>query len=208
MKTYQTFSIVGIALLMLAGCAPAPAEIESAPVSDFRPTSTIKDIMLSVVDPSADAIWESVATVVDFEGIHEEFPETDEEWVAVRIEAIRIIEGSNMLLVPGRDVAEPGANSEFPGIELEPEEVQELIEQDWAAWTEFAHGLHDMATITLAAIDARDTEALLASGEGLDVACERCHLNYRYPNDAAARELFEDNERLRQEFDVIDGEIQ
>ena len=149
-----------------------------------------------------------MGTVIDFEGIHELLPETDEEWAAVRHDAIRLIEGSNLLLIPGRRVAEPGANSEFPGIELEPEEIQEMLDQDPGTWVELAHGLHDMASVTLAAIAARDTEALLASGEGLDVACERCHLHYWYPNDDAARRQFEESERLRLEQRSSPGDFE
>lgn len=168
-------------------------------MSDFRPTATIKDIMDAVVDPSADAIWESVATVVDLDGTHEYRPETDDEWAEVRRHAIRVLEGSNMLLVPGRRVAEPGATSEFPEIELPPEEIQKLIDEDRNTLVEFAHDLHDEASVILAAIDARDADALLASGEALDRACEQCHLHYWYPNDEAARAQYEENERLRLE---------
>ena len=32
--------------------------------------------------------------------------------------AIRIIEGGNLLTVPGRDVAPPGTKSETPGVEV------------------------------------------------------------------------------------------
>ena len=48
--------------------------------------------MLSVIDPSADEVWNSVATIVDASGVHENFPRTDEDWAAVRIDAIRLIE--------------------------------------------------------------------------------------------------------------------
>lgn len=207
MRTRWTYSLMTLLALMIGvGCSQtepaAPASSTALP--DLRPTATIKDIMNYLVDPSADSIWESVATVVDFNGIHEEFPETEEEWEAVRGDAMRIIEATNLLLIPGRRVTEAGVRSEFPGIELHPEEIQELIDQDWASFIEYAHGLHDMATLALEAIDARDVPALLASGEDLDVACERCHLHYWYPNDEAARELFEDNERLRQE--ALDSE--
>jgi hypothetical protein len=155
--------------------------------------------MFAMIDPSADEIWESVATVVDFEGVHETFPETDEEWEAVRGAAIRVLEGSNLIMMPGRRVAEPGAVAEDSELELSPDEIQQLIDEDRNQWFERAHELHDMAAVSLAAIDARDTEALLTSGEGLDRACERCHLTYWYPRDDAARTIFEETERLRLE---------
>jgi hypothetical protein len=179
-----------LVVVTLFGCSRQEA------TPDFRPTGTIKDIMDSMVDPSADKIWESVATIVDTEGIHDMRPQTDDEWAEVRRDAIKVLEATNLLLIPGRDVAEPGANSENPDIELEPAEIQELIDGDRQKWTDLAHGLHDMAMITLNAINNQDADALLNSGQGLDIACERCHLNYWYPNDAEARRLFEENERF------------
>src|SRR5438094_917783 len=46
-----------------------------------RKLSTIRDLMDSIVDPSADVLWGAVGTVVDQEGVHETFPKTQEEWL-------------------------------------------------------------------------------------------------------------------------------
>ena len=54
--------------------------------------SSIKDLMESIVDPSADALWGAVGTVMDKEGIRDLLPKTQEEWFNVRRAAIRIIE--------------------------------------------------------------------------------------------------------------------
>jgi hypothetical protein len=194
MSKYVVVLFVGFVSALASGCAPAGAP---EPETPYRATATIKDIMLAVIDPSADAIWDATAIVVDAEGVHESFPETDEEWDEVRNGAIRVLEGSNLLLIPGRRVAAPGDQSEFPGIELHPEEIQELIDQDTDTFVELALGLHDAAMETLTAIEARDADTLLAIGDNLDRACERCHLEYWYPDDEAARELFEQNEALR-----------
>jgi hypothetical protein len=48
--------------------------------------------MESIVDPSADALWGAVGTVMDKEGIRDLLPKTQEEWFNVRRAAIRIIE--------------------------------------------------------------------------------------------------------------------
>ena len=48
----------------LAAAAPAAAKPSETAAAEFRTTGTIKDIMDSVVDPSADYLWESVATIV------------------------------------------------------------------------------------------------------------------------------------------------
>ena len=207
MKSGTTFSIASVLLLLVAGCAePGPAD-EPSPSPEYRPTATIADIMLAIIDPSADEIWSSVATRVTIDTVEEEFPETEEEWEAVRSSAIRVLEASNMLLIPGRQVGGSravsvggsGAVREDVNIVLTPAEIQELIDEDKGKWDELAVRLHDMAVVTLAAIDARDTEALLFSGEGLYTACEGCHLNYWYPNDEVARQIFEADERLRLE---------
>jgi hypothetical protein len=140
--------------------------------------------MDSIIDPSADELWESVATVVDATGIHEKFPRTDEEWIAVRRDAIRLLEGSNLLLIPGRHVAQPGEKSENPGIELEPLEMERLIDQDKESFYKLAHGLHDSVMVSFKAIEAKDKDKLLESGTAIDDACEKCHVKYWYPNDA------------------------
>jgi hypothetical protein len=137
--------------------------------------------MDSMVDPSADVIWESVATIITIAGTEEKAPQTDDEWKAVRRGAIRIIEATNLLLMPGRHVARPGEKAENENIELAPEEIEARLNQDHASWITLAHGLHDAGVTALHAIDAKDPPALSAAGEGLDRACENCHLKYWYP---------------------------
>ena len=155
--------------------------------SDFRPTATIKDIMDSLVDPSADEIWESVAEIVTAAGTEERRPQTDDEWKAVRRAAVRIVESTNLLQMPGRLVARPGEKSENPGIELAPEQVNELIQADRRRFVTLAHDLHAAGVDALTAIDDRDGAALFTAGEGLDRACENCHLVYWYPPGKAPK---------------------
>ncbi len=197
MRQYILLFLIGASAAIVLACAPAAEPVEAGP--EFRPTATIKDIMLGIIDPNADAIWNASAIVVDFEGIHESFPETDEEWDALRYSALTIIEASNMMLIPGRQVAAPGDQSEFPGIELEPEEIADLIAADPETYARLSLGLHDAATEMLAVIDARDPETLLNIGDNLDRACERCHLEYWYPGGDAARRAFEEAEALREQ---------
>src|SRR6516165_7932867 len=92
--------------------------------------SSIKDLMESIIDPSADALWGAVRTVVDQDGVHEIFPRTPEEWLVVRRSAVRIIEGADLLMMRGRVGVRPGANSETPGVEREAAEITALIRKD------------------------------------------------------------------------------
>ena len=54
--------------LILSGCSPRE---DPQPQSDFRPTATIKDIMVSIIDPESDVLWNSVATIVSLSGTEE-----------------------------------------------------------------------------------------------------------------------------------------
>ena len=139
--------------------------------------------MLSVVDPAADAIWESVATIVTHEGTEERRPRTDEDWETLRHEAVRLVESSNLLLIEGRDVARSGFRSENPGIELEPEEVQALIEEDLEVWAQLVGDFHRVAATMFSAVENRDADRMFDEGGALDVTCERCHQRYWYPGE-------------------------
>ena len=182
MRRIHWLLLASAAVFVVVACnrTPPPAE------SPLRPTATIKDIMDSMVDPSADMLWESVATIVSAAGTEERRPKTDQQWTDVRRAAIRLIEGTNLLVMEGRHVAKPGEKSENPGIELEPEQMEKLINDDRAAFIKLAHGLHDAALPALKAIDAKNAEGLLDAGEGIDTACENCHLKYWYPNTPQA----------------------
>src|SRR6187397_1851214 len=71
----------------------------SAPHPEYAPTATITDIMEAIIDPSADVVWESVQTVVTPGGTDEQMPKNDEEWAAVRRGAIRVVEGTTLLMM-------------------------------------------------------------------------------------------------------------
>ena len=138
--------------------------------------------MESTIEPNADAVWNSVAIVSTAEFSGEQAPHTDEEWEEVRNHALTLVEATNLILVPGRRVAKPGEQADDPKVELSPEQIETLINQDREAWTKLVHGLHDAAMVALKAVDAKDTQAMFDAGDGIDKACENCHTKYWYPN--------------------------
>ena len=140
--------------------------------------------MQSEVDPAADALWDSVATISSASGIEERQPRTDEEWAAVRRHAITLIEAANLLVMDGRRVAREGKpleDAHTPGIST-PAEIQTAIDGSRTVFIERAHALQSAGSAALSAIDARNAAALTAAGGALDTACEECHLKYWYPN--------------------------
>ena len=171
-------------LLLVAGGACAPAK---PPEPQLVTNATIKDIMDALVDPSADYLFESVATIADEHGITQKAPHTDDEWKDVRRRVVQLLEAPNLLVMPGRHVARPGERSENPEVELQPEQIQQLIDADPAAFAVRARALQDAALPALNAVDAKDANALFEAAGKIDKACEHCHLYYWYPNDQRAQ---------------------
>ena len=99
-----------------------------------------------------------------------------------------LVEAPNLLVAPGRKVAKPGDKAEYPEVELHPEQIQRMIDDDRDAFVRRAQRLQTAATLALKAIDARDKTELFAKLEDVDKACESCHLHYWYPNDKRAQE--------------------
>ena len=184
MRTFPTLTLIGALLLLCNSCA-SPKTETAAPASqaEYRPTATVKDIMDSMVDPGSDYIWDSVETVVSAKGVEEKAPHTDEEWKEVRRHAIMLLEATNLLQIPGRHVAKAGEKADDPKVELAPEQIEDMINKDRAAWIKYAHGLHDATMEALKAVEAKDKDKLLDVGNGIDEACEKCHLQYWYPNE-------------------------
>ena len=141
--------------------------------------------MLSIVDPEADVLFNSVATIISATGTEERAPRTDEEWAAVRQSAIQLVEATNLLRIPGRLVARPGEKSENPRIELQPETIQKLIAEDPATWTRLVNRLHDAAVPALNAANAKNAQGIFDAGEYIERACEACHQHYWYPPSQA-----------------------
>jgi hypothetical protein len=116
------FIQAGIAGLLagavLCACAPKPA-VEAAATAaapaPLKPVASIIDLMAGQIDPAADFLWESVATISTNKGIEERQPRSDAEWTEVRHKALAVIEGANLLLMDGRLVAHPGQKLSEPG---------------------------------------------------------------------------------------------
>jgi hypothetical protein len=179
-----------LASLVLIAACQKPAETTAAapasaapPPPEYTATATVKDLMQSVVDPNADVVWLAVTTVQSNKGTVETRPKTDEEWTKVRHGAVALMEASNLLMVPGRHVARAGEKSDTPGVELEPSEMEALINKDLASWRKRAHGLHEAGAAAIQAIDAKDADKLFEVGEQIERACESCHSQYWYPNE-------------------------
>jgi hypothetical protein len=174
--------------LGVAACSPqatptAPTVHQESP---FRLTASIQEIMDAQIDPAADVLWGSVATISNEAGVEERQPRTDEEWKAVRRSALTLIEATNLLTMEGRRVAPANAPSSSPD-ELSPVEIQQRLDASRASFAQFAHALQEAGLKALNAIDAKDPQALMDAGGTIDEACEACHVTFWYPNQKLPR---------------------
>jgi len=166
----------------VAATAVKPAA-PSASASNFKPSATLQELMLSVIDPNVDPIWNSISTVVSAEGAVEKRPETEEDWATLRNHAISLREVSNLLVIEGRDVAHSHANTSSHESELKAEAIQALIAAQWPEFIQRAHALHDAANLAVEAIDAKNVDRLEEVGGIIEHACESCHSQFWYPGD-------------------------
>jgi cytochrome c556 len=187
------FAALGAAaMLVLAGCnaaapPPASAEGEATMTATGRPVASIIDLMKHEVDPSADTLWEAVASVATTTGMVDRKPATDAEWEALRSHAVRIAEASNLLMLPGRRIAHDGQKLEDEGVagNFTQAEAQQALDTRHAEFAGLARALQDQAVAMIDAIDRRDVDAYLEGGGYLDDACEACHTRFWYPGGGA-----------------------
>jgi hypothetical protein len=145
-----------------AAAMAKPASENLGPTT-ASPKSYIKDIMNSMMMPSASGVWNAVATTTDQTGVHESSPKTDDDWNAVILSATILVETPNLLMVPGRERCVGGA---IPA----------------AYRTDFnrkARESQEAANIALIAAKKHDAAALAEAGERIDVDCDECHMKYQ-----------------------------
>ena len=183
MRRQFATAICAAALGLIALSSFGAAEQKTA---DRPIYSTIKDLMDSIIDPSADVIWGAVGTIADKQGIQDLSPKTPEQWLDVRRAAVRLIEGGNLLTMPGRKAAPAAVRSEAPGVELEPAEITALIKKKRKNFDAFARALQAIGSEALRAIEAKDTDSLIEVGGRMEEVCESCHKTFWYPQKQAA----------------------
>ena len=143
--------VSGIGFLVVsARNAQRPAAGVQAPV--MKPVASVRQIMQGIVGPAAKVVFESVSTTVSFEGVEEKAPKTEAEWEAVGNSAAALVESANLMMVGNRAID--------------------------ADWTKISQALADAGIVALKAIEAKNAEALLASGEAINESCNACHRKY------------------------------
>jgi hypothetical protein len=186
MRIYYWILIASFLVIGTACRTKAPQPPSQAPA--LLSPATIKDIMDSMVEPSGDFVFESVQEISDEHGITEKAPKTNAEWEGVRRHLFVLLEAPNLLTMEGRKAARPEDRSKNPAVENQPEEIQRLLDADHPSFVRRARRLQDAAALAMKAVDAKNKDDLFHAIDGIDKACENCHLHYWYPNDKRAQE--------------------
>jgi hypothetical protein len=184
MKTRQLL-LAALTIPFVTACTQEATEAAApppAPAVPYNLAASIQDIMAGIVAPAADGVWGAVSFRSTADGPVEVVPETDEDWNAVRYQALQLIEAGNLLMMEDRPVAGPGQALAYSDLEgnLTAEQIQDAIGSQRIGFISFVQAFQNAAAESLAAIDARDTQRLSDSGGGLDEACENCHTTFWY----------------------------
>ena len=135
------------ACVAVAGCARQP---DPPP---FKPQADVLQLMEGPIAHAAEDYWGSVSTIVDKDGIHENFPKNDEEWEHVWAAGITIAESGNLLMMSSRA-------------------------KDNDEWMRLSALLVDRGMEAAAAAKTKDKEKVLEVGEQVYYVCTECHMKY------------------------------
>lgn len=152
------------------------------------PGITIQEFMEQQINPAAEYAFRAVRDVADARGRRLEQPQGEAAWKALEARLAILRDAPAVLTAPGLRVAPPGFRSENPAVESDPATIQAAIDHDRVDFNRRAARLQISAAEALLAAQARDPTGLVRMLDGVDRACESCHLRYFYPGDARAQQ--------------------
>ena len=186
-------------LLFVFACSsekPSPAASNPAPAApagpiqpplwgDLKPIATVKELMRDLIDPLSDNIFDAVSIVNTKKGTQEKVPKTEEDWAKLRIGAMAMVEGANLLKI-GRAFARPGEDSTDEAAkesELTTEEITAKRDKDPVEWNARVEALRNVGLQVIDIINKKDVAQLWDASDNLDAACENCHRSFWYPKE-------------------------
>lgn len=138
---------LAVVLLVTAGCRP------SADEEPYRAVADVQELMLHVVEPSAQTYWGAVGWILDEEGEHYIRPRSEEEWIAVENAAFMVAESGNLLMMAERAL-------------------------DDGAWVAMSRAQIDVGERALRAAEDRDEQRVFDLGAEMYQVCSNCHARY------------------------------
>lgn len=132
----------------------------AAQVATYERVASTKDIMLWMVIPASNALFDAGS---------KEKP-TAEDWESYRKQAVILAEAGNILMVPGHAKA---------AIDAKTKAEKSKAAIGAATWNQSAKMLRDAGKAALVAINKKDTDMLAGDvGEKILNSCSSCHDKY------------------------------
>lgn len=150
---FPVYLIVSATFVLLTGCSQSDSNSSVATENPFDITLSVAELMSSVVDPAADALWDNAGWIESAAGYEELYPTTDEGWDFVRAQSALIAEIGNMLALPGR-----------------------ALDND--AWMVYSEGITEAGFMAMRAAEERNEEDFFQAGAQLYSVCSACHQAY------------------------------
>ena len=141
----SSFICIGCGLSLWVAASGLQAQQTNAATADGRPLVTIKELMEKTITPATNTIW----------GAYEP-PADEEQWLALEEAAVTLLAAANVTAIGGTGPMD-----------------NEWVEEP--AWVAFNQVMINAGVDALAAIRARDHEALLMASDVLYPPCEGCH---------------------------------
>ena len=141
-------AMVAAAVMFAASCG---GEAPAGP--PFRTDNTVSVLMANMLDPAADLLWDAVGTVIDETGETYWEPETEEDWLQVKLGAMALAESANLLMMENRA-------------------------RDQDQWLRMSEAMADAAMLAFEAAEARDADRIFDLGEVVYATCNNCHSVY------------------------------
>ncbi|HEY5619857.1 MAG TPA: hypothetical protein VIK60_18085 [Vicinamibacterales bacterium] len=181
-------STIALVVAFAASCRSQQQQQQQAPAAQGpAPVATMREIMHNIVEYNAFKIFNSVAVTITAKGTEEKQPRTEEEWDELLHASMAFVEAPNLLVTPGRQIAKPEEmNSSDGPEELVPKDIQAKIDSNRGLWLKHINDLQNVGKETMAIVNAKNVQGLFEIGEKIDMVCENCHLEFWYPNEAAA----------------------
>jgi hypothetical protein len=165
-----------------AASKPATKPPVPATASAYRPVATVQDLMAGMIDPASKVVFNAVSSEDTPNGPVETAPKNNDEWAVVRKNALMMVEGANLLLMPGRHIAVAAAAHTHNDGELAPAEIEVRVAKERAAWNKFVAEFRAAALLSVKAAEGKKPADFGPASEAVDTACENCHLRFWYPD--------------------------
>jgi hypothetical protein len=144
------WSVMVVAGMLLSACSGPPP-------TPYKPIADNKLLMLAVIDPAADVIWESAGAVITADGVEEIAPKNQDEWTHLRNSAVALAESGNLLMMSPRA-------------------------KDGGEWMRLSQALIDAGVGAIKAADGKRVDDVFNAGGEIYAVCSNCHAKYLITN--------------------------